>query len=151
VKRLAREDITLAGFVKEKFTSFERARKEDLHKERPRSVNVTSHRDVLIGSEVGDEEDVDDGPSASTSKSRVVGRFRTKDRHCSRFIYNLLCYVPYIDEEVLNDSSIRTPLTWSNLVWASVYRISFFAIWVWLQIITGMCVSIKLFFFKEKT
>ena len=99
-----------------------------------------------------EEEEKDDGGDDFVSKrEKVIGRFQTKDRHCSRFVYNLLCYVPYIDDEVLNQSSTRTPLAWSALLWAAVYRVAFFAIWVWLQIITGILTLSLLPFFIPQT
>ena len=148
VKRLSRKDITLTKFVKEKIESFDRVRKTDLHTpETPRrhSKQLSSRRQEREKNAEGEkydeeiEEEKDDGGDDFVSKrEKVIGRFQTKDRHCSRFVYNLLCYVPYIDDEVLNQSSTRTPLAWSALLWVAVYRVAFFAIWVWLQIITGI-------------
>lgn len=153
MKRLSRKDITLSKFVKEKIESFDRVRKTDIHTpevprrhsqklqgNKEREKYAEGQREDLVRVDDGHEgvEDEEEPDDFMSKREKVIGRFQTKDRHCSRFIYNLLCYVPYIDDEVINQSSTRTPLTWSVLLWASVYRVAFFAIWVWLQIITGI-------------
>jgi len=73
--------------------------------------------------------------------------FKEKDVHCSRWFYNLFCFIEWIDWNRKQESSAANVniTSWGTLLWGFLYRILLFGIWAWLQFFTEFVVQLDVF------
>ncbi|KAL6062212.1 hypothetical protein QOT17_012328 [Balamuthia mandrillaris] len=103
---------------------------------------VNTQRRIRIGANKVEEQ------HRKREKVRSRRRQGRMDTHCSRYFYNLFCFLTYVDKKRLETSSVaalRNSVNWSMLFWGLVFKLMFGLIWFWLQLFTEMFVTYELF------
>jgi hypothetical protein len=72
--------------------------------------------------------------------------YTEKDLHCSRWFYNIFCFIEWIDWNRKQESSAaHVEIAWKTLVWGFIYRALLFGVWAWLQFFTEFVVQLDVF------
>lgn len=72
--------------------------------------------------------------------------YQEKDMHCSRWFYNIFCFIEWIDWNRKQESSTaNVEIAWKTLVWGFIYRALLYGVWAWLQFFTEFVVQLDVF------
>jgi len=72
--------------------------------------------------------------------------YQEKDMHCSRWFYNIFCFIEWIDWNRKQESSAaHVEIAWKTLVWGVIYRALLYGVWAWLQFFAEFVVQLDVF------